>query len=570
MVAIVGLVDTVALATVMPVVSIIVEPKLLDQYRLAAAAQEVLPTLSASGFVVASVSIAATFLCLAAALNIMTQRFSNNFGIKIQARLARDVMLSAFQASYLWHVQQNSAKLVQFFYSGVVRWGRDFIQRLLTMAQHLMGMLIPLGLVLVIAPRAGILCIIFTSAVGLALNRLVQPRIKRAVEASKNAADQVIVTANNAVSSVKEVKIACQEAPFTEQYVQKFEYACRTAAAAAIWQAIPTTLLALIGQLALLLIAALLWSSGLSHGEIAGQMALIVLVTSRVIPSANRFFSIFSVIWNSAPWVDEVIATKAELEKLNDQSKELSAPAPDDWQKLVLENVSFYYPGKSQPALDQVGLTIERGKAYGVVGSSGAGKSTLIDLLIGLYQPSTGRLAIDGTDLRSYDVKSWHRQIGYVPQFPNIADNTLEANVALGVPRRSIDRARVLECLELANLSSFVATLPDGVDTQVGDRGVRMSGGQRQRLAIARAFYRTPQILVLDEATSNLDTVSEREFQQTVALLRRKTTIIVVAHRLSTVKDCDCLFYLEGGRLKDRGTFDELKRSSPGFQTLAS
>lgn len=569
--AITGLIDAIALASVMPVITVIVEPDLVERYAILGLVREVLPNLTSGNFVAGATLAAALLLILSTSLSVATSWANGRFGAAIQARLAYDLMLAAMRAPYAWHLKQNSAMLVRFFHSDITRWGRDFIQRLIAMAQHLIGMVVPLALVLILAPGAGLLSILIIGAIGLLLARLVQPRIRRAAGASKQAGERLVVVANNAMSGIKDIKLAGQEVQFSRQFADIFGYAARVATSTSTWLLLPGAMLLLLGQLALLALALTLWASGLSHGTIAAQMALVVLVTSRVIPAANRFLGLFSSMANTLPWVDEVIRVERELAHLNAQDRHTGAPAASEaWQTLVLDSVAFSYPGKDGPAVDVAALAFQRGRSYGIVGMSGAGKSTLVDLIIGLHRPSTGDIRLDGASLYDFDMKTWQHQIGYVPQFPYIADDMLMANVALGVPNREIDPDRVRQCLALANLAEFVNGLPEGLKTPVGDRGVRMSGGQRQRLAIARAFYQNPQILVLDEATSSLDSVSENEVQLAIANLRGKVTLLVIAHRLSTVRQCDQIVYMVRGRVEARGTYDELLQSCPGFRLLAS
>lgn len=566
-----GLVDAIALASVMPVVTIIVEPQLLERYQMLIVLRNLFPGLTVTQFVLGAVVSAAILLTLSAGLGYAMLWTCNRFGAAIQTRLAHDIMVDALHAPYTWYLTQNSAALVRFFHSDIVRWGRDFVLRLIIMTQHLIGMIVPLVLILWIAPGAGALGLVLVASVGLLLTRLVQPRIKRAASSSKLATDRLVVVANNALAGVKDIKLACQEGAFARDFTQVFGYASRASASLNAWQVLPGSLLVLLGQLALLALAAILWSSGLSQGAIAGQMALVVLVTSRVVPAANRFFGLFSSMWNMLPWVEEVIRVKRELDGLNAERREQSLPAASEsWQTLVLDNVMFTYSQKARAAVSGISLEIHRGRLYGLVGISGAGKSTLVDLIIGLYRPKSGEIWLDGTNLKNVDVKTWQRQIGYVPQSPYIADDTLKANVALGITRSVISDDRVRQSLQMANLAEFVDGLPEGLNTSVGDRGIRMSGGQRQRLAIARAFYQNPQLLVLDEATSNLDTISEKEVQQAIRQLKGKVTMLVIAHRLSTVHDCDEIFYMEHGCLVARGTFDELLANCEGFRMLAA
>jgi ABC-type multidrug transport system fused ATPase/permease subunit len=204
-----------------------------------------------------------------------------------------------------------------------------------------------------------------------------------------------------------------------------------------------------------------------------------------------------------------------------------------------------------------------------VAGPSGAGKSTAIDILVGLLSPVEGSIKVDSGGSVNLHSASWRGQIGFVPQEPFIADATLQANVAFGVPADQVDEDRVRECLELANLGEFLSELKAGLDTGLGDRGERMSGGQKQRVAIARALYRQPTLLVLDEATSALDAENERAIQEALENLQGRLTVVIIAHRLTTLRRCDTIFLLDQGKLAAQGTHAELMKSNTLFQSLA-
>jgi ATP-binding cassette subfamily C protein len=235
---------------------------------------------------------------------------------------------------------------------------------------------------------------------------------------------------------------------------------------------------------------------------------------------------------------------------------------------LTVESVSFRYEGTRRLVLEDVSLTVQRGESVAIVGTSGAGKSTLVDLILGLHRPQQGVIRVDGVNIAD-DVEGWQRQIGLVPQEVYLLDASLRENVAFGIPDDEIDDDRVTTAIRRAQLEQFVVGLPEGLATETGERGVRLSGGQRQRLGIARAFYTDPQVLVLDEATSALDNATEAELSSMIAELHGTLTMIVIAHRLSTVKNCDRVFLLEHGRLSASGTFEQLLATSPAFARLA-
>lgn len=237
---------------------------------------------------------------------------------------------------------------------------------------------------------------------------------------------------------------------------------------------------------------------------------------------------------------------------------------------IELRDIRFYYPETSYPALDGIHLTIQANTTIGFVGTTGSGKTTIVDLILGLLTPASGEFLVDGVPVREENVVLWQHNLGYVPQQIFLSDDTIVRNIAFGVPDREIDMDAVKWAARIANLDAYITSeLPEQYETVIGDRGVRLSGGQRQRIGIARALYRDPKVLILDEATSALDGVTEEAVMEALKTLSRKKTILMIAHRLTTVQSCDVIYLLEHGKIVDQGTFPELQRSSEWFHAAA-
>jgi ATP-binding cassette subfamily C protein len=318
------------------------------------------------------------------------------------------------------------------------------------------------------------------------------------------------------------------------------------------------------------LLVILLTLQGRAGVDVLPLLGLYAYAGFRMIPSANR------ILWR----INEIRHGTSAVQQLYHDYRLLDCSASDRRDAagtarlpftdcLATEGVSYTYPGAARAALQDVHLTIRRGESIGIVGSTGAGKSTLVDTIIGLLQPDCGRVTVDNLDVQTR-LRAWQRQIGYVPQSIFLADDSLRRNIAFGVPEAEIDDHRLQVAIGMAQLAAFVAALPAGLDTCVGERGIRLSGGERQRLGIARALYHEPEVLVFDEATSALDQGTEGEVMRAIEALHGKKTLLVIAHRLSTVRHCDRLIVLCNGRIIACGSFDTLMAHHPEFRTLAA
>jgi ATP-binding cassette, subfamily B, bacterial PglK len=237
-------------------------------------------------------------------------------------------------------------------------------------------------------------------------------------------------------------------------------------------------------------------------------------------------------------------------------------------RSLSAKAVWYRYPDSEEYALKDVSFTLHKGESMAFVGPTGAGKTTIVDVILGLLEPEKGRIIVDGKDIHA-DLKAWQRNIGYIPQFIYLTDDTILHNVALGLEDKDIDEEKLWQSILTAQLESFIRTLPDGIETVIGERGVRLSGGQRQRIGIARALYHNPEVLIMDEATSSLDGSTEKAVIEAIEKLKGERTMIMIAHRLTTVQNCDKLYFMKDCRIDSSGSYDELVRNNEEFRRMA-
>jgi ABC-type multidrug transport system fused ATPase/permease subunit len=562
--------EMVALASVLPFVNIVIQPSAMHTNRHINRLYNWLAPSSESTFIV-WMGIGVVLFMLAGALFRWIRLYALNLYVAAcQSRLSKSLLDELIHAPYAWFLSRNYSVLSRVVYEDCVIWARSFVQRLLLMFSDVIIASISLGLVMFLSPKTGLVSIFVVGLLAYACFSLTRPILAKWAARKRAAMDKSVMAVTQAMAGIRDIKLSSRESYFTGLFGDSYGMVSGGHARQNIWHETPSIMMLALGQMTLVLIALAFSLKGMDSGAIAAQLTLLIVVTSRAVPAVNGLSSSFADLWNAYPYVHGIQELRSSIQAVIGDAPRSTKQATTKWESLSFSNVTFSYPLSPVPALKNVSLQIEKGKCYGIIGRSAAGKSTLVDLLVGLLNPSDGAIKIDSDALSTLDIKSWQRQIGYVPQTPFLTDDTIRGNIAFGVPPEKVDDALVKECLRKANLEDVLKSLELGLDTPLGDRGNRISGGQRQRIAIARALYNRPNILVFDEATSALDAITEREILSTLDQLRGHVTLIVIAHRLSTIVHCDRIFLFEQGELSGEGTFDDLKANNNLFQDMLS
>jgi ABC-type multidrug transport system fused ATPase/permease subunit len=399
-------------------------------------------------------------------------------------------------------------------------------------------------------------------------------RVRSLGEERRRAHRARFVVVQEAFGGIKDVKLGGLERAVLDRFAVPSATRARVQITAGVISQLPGLVLQglLFGGVMVLLLFLVGKAGNLQ--EALPVVSLYALAGYRLMPAIQRVFEEVGKLRASETAVDSLLEDFARA-PLPDQSPASANERDEEGVRLrrtlELQDVTYQYPGAERAALDGVSLTIASTESIGLVGPTGSGKTTLVDVLLGLLAPHHGAVVVDGQPLATdASRRQWRRAIGYVPQQIFLSDDSIAANIAFGVPARRIDMAAVERAARMARLHDFVSTdLPEGYATRVGERGVRLSGGQRQRIGIARALYHDPDVLVLDEATSALDNLTELAVMDAVRSLSRRKTIIMIAHRLSTVRECDRIILLESGRISATGSFDELLATNERFRRMA-
>lgn len=561
--AILGL---VGLAGIVPFVHLMLEPAPLEgPGRLARAFRSL-------GFTDANSAISAFGLALIAVIlvkNVYAYIHAgqqSRFCAKAESRLASELLNRVVSAPYGWLIGQNSSILRDIVVGQSIEWSRGVIRTTLQIVNDLLFLLLAVLLIVIASPLAGLVVSMGAAALSVGLAALARPRIAKATEEKRKAIRLAGVTASEAISGGRDIRISGIESALVGSFARDMERYSDMDGEGRLWQLVPRLGIEVIAFAALIGIALSgLWA-GIPRAEVAGLLAMFAVVAMRAIPIIGQLVTAATSLAGALPAVAEIKWLKQALPAI--PSPATPSPLPPDWSELRLEGIVFAYAGAAAPALGPLSLTISRFRSYGIVGSSGAGKSTLVDLLAALLEPTSGRLMLDDTEIGCDRHAAWRRRIAYVAQTPFLLDASLRDNIVFGEVDLPDEEERLAEVIAAAGLTAVVASLHEGLDTPLGERGIRLSGGQRQRVAIARALYRNAEILILDEATSALDSVIEREVSQSIQALNGRATVLCIAHRLSTVVACDNLIVMEAGRVVATGTHADLAARDPAYRKL--
>ena len=444
---------------------------------------------------------------------------------------------------YRWHLDQNSADLIQY-----VNWrhflGRNFLSSSLKIMTEISMLVVLLFGLLLVQPLVSLLFIFFQGTAGFFVYRFLRQGLDHSAKGCREAEIELNRNITRSLHAIKDVQISGSQNYFVAGFRAWAMRYSQLFGKQQFWRESPLLTLETLG---FIMIAAailfMLFGLGYSPLETTGATALLAVTAWRTLPAFNRVVSSLAGIRTAKPYVDQLIdELTCQSDQLHPQDNVDSVPPIEFSKSVEFKDVSFSYDDQ-RLILSAVNLQIEKGHSIGIMGPSGCGKSTLIDLLTGLLIPQQGEILIDGEPLTQKNRAAWQNCIGYVPQFPYIFDGTLAENVAFGLPPESIDKSRVDEVCQMAAID-FLEQLPQGIDSIIGERGVKLSGGQRQRVAIARALYRKPQLLIFDEATSALDEDKDFEIRLLISQLKGKQTLVIVSHRPSTIADCDDILRL--------------------------
>ena len=572
----VALGETLGIASIMPFIAVLSKPEVVESNRALAWAYGAFGFQDHRSFLLALGVTVFLILIGSLLMRALGTWAQIHFAQRCNHEWTCQLVAGYFKQPYEWFLGRNTSEISARVLHEINQVVANVLTPALQAVAQILVVLFVLGMLVAVDP-----VLAFSLGMGLVaaygtVFALIRRRASRAGLQRQVANQQRFQAVQESFSGIKEVKVAGLEDEFAARFVEPSRMWTEGLKVSVLIEHLPS--FAMQGLLFGGMMLALLYLV-VDYGDFASALpvaGLYAFAGYRLMPALQSVYQLLAQIRASVSVLDSICADVRELNDTqafkapSNRAQSREADTIRMQESLALDDVWYQYPQAQRPSLRGLSLTIEVRSTVGFVGSTGAGKTTAVDFILGLLRPQAGRLLVDGRETTDADLAAWQRSIGYVPQQIFLSDDTVAANIAFGQKREDINPAAVERAARIANLHDFIMTeLPEGYQTPVGERGVRLSGGQRQRIGIARAMYHDPHVLILDEATSALDNLTEQVIMDAIHNLGGQKTIILIAHRLSTVRLCNVIFVFDQGRIIAQGSFDSLLTGNETFRRLA-
>jgi ABC-type multidrug transport system fused ATPase/permease subunit len=539
--------ETLGIGLVVPAIALMTYERITDKYPDLAPLLDALGNPSQPRLIIYGVIVLlAIYVIKALYLGFLSWKQAQ-YIYDLKADISQRLFERYLRENYEFHLQHNSGQLIRNLTTEATELASRFLYPAMTILTELTVLIAIAGLLLYIQPVGAAALFLTTGTAIYGFQYVTRRRLLEWGRQRQRHEGFRIQRAQEGLGGVKDIKLLGREEDFIEQYREHNTNASLVDRKRLALSQLPRLWLETISVAGLTVLVIVILLRDNSTANLVPTIGLFAAATFRVLPSANRLLTALQSVRYAAAVID--LIHKELNAGFGGRPADKGEPIRFD-REMELRDVSYLYPNAAGPSLRAITLRIEKGESIGVVGTSGAGKSTLVDVLLGLLTPTSGEILVDGKDVQN-GLRNWQDLFGYVPQSIFLTDDTLRRNVAFGLRDGDIDDEAVRRALDAAQLTDLVASLPAGMSTLVGERGIRLSGGQRQRIGIARALYHNPPVLVFDEATSALDMETETGIMESISALKGSRTMIIVAHRLSTVENCDRIYRLEEGRIAD-------------------
>lgn len=562
--------EVLGIYLVFPILKVVMEPdQAVTGMPWLAPIQDILGTIEPNQhMLIAGAGIVVVFL-IKNAVSLIVTYFQYSLVWGQRARISCELLRKYLYADYAFHLQRSSANLLRNVTQSIADLFAGVVMPILLMATEALLSLGLLGLLLWMEPELTLIAAGSMTIAVLVFDLFVRRRLRLWGNEVQESTEERLRWPAQAFAGIKEIKALGREEYFLQSFARSTYRNSVLRRKFAVLNQFPRVYLEML--VIVLLIGSLFLIIERDAGivDLVPTMGLFGLCLLRIMPSFNRMAGQFNALRFGTAALDNIFDDLISLEQDDAPVVETTVQPLRLRETLELRNVGFSYATTTATAavLSDINLTIRLGESVAFVGVSGAGKTTLADLLLGIFTPTTGDILVDGVSIVG-NRRAWQQSTAYIPQEVFMVEETLRGNITFGLPDSEIDEIQLAQAVEMSQLSEVVAMLPQGMDTQIGERGTRLSGGQRQRVAIARALFRDSDVLVLDEATSALDNQTEKDVSQAIEGLSGAKTVIVIAHRLSTVYKCDRIVFIKEGKIVDQGSFEEVTARNPAFRNL--
>ena len=566
MIIIMALLDMVGVASILPFVAILTNPVLIETNAILNSmfqVSKILGVESNQEFIFALGVLAFFLLIISLSFKALTTYAQMRFVQMREYSIGKRLIEGYLHQPYSWFLSRNSADLGTTILSEVQELINNSMSTLMELFSKGTVAIALITLLFLVNPKLALIVGLLLGGIYFFIFCVVRNYLNRTGKKRLKNNQLRFALINEAFGAIKEIKVGGLEETYIKNFSSSAQVFAKTQSSSKIISQLPRFILEAAGFGGILLIILYIIARTGSFNNALPIVSLYVFAGYRLLPALQQIYSSFTRLSFLSPSLDKLHNDLKNLQPFN--KNQVTGILPFN-KTISLKNIDYNYPNSSITSLKDINLTIYAKSSVGLVGATGSGKTTVADIILGLLVPQKGTLEIDGKVISSQNLKSWQRSIGYVPQHIYLSDDTVAANIAFGVEHKNINQEAVEKSAKIANLHNFIIDeLPKKYQTTIGERGVKLSGGQRQRIGIARALYHDPQVLILDEATSALDNQTEKVVMDAINNLSKDITIILIAHRLNTIKKCDKIFLLDKGQLKNQGTFEDLIKINENF-----
>jgi len=563
----VSLLEVAGVSSIAPFMAVIASPSIIHENKYLIFAYEYFGVTSENAFIVLVGIFSISVLLISNIANSIMVWSINYFSYLQTHRVSVRLLRQYLYRPYSFYLDNNTSELSKNILNEINRSIGGTILPALNVLSKLLVTLFIFILLVYIDPKIALFStVVLAFAYGL-IYKFVRKKLQNIGVETNEANFQMYKIANESMSGIKDIKLRGIEEEFVHRFNIPSEKFGTYLAQRTVISLLPRYLLEVIAFSGIISVMIFFVSTGYTTAEILPIVSLYAMAGFRLLPAVQQVYSGITIFKFNLPALENLYS---DLSKTSIESEDFEDRVPlKIHEKITINNLSFSYIDNKNPILKKINFSIDVNTTIGIVGSTGSGKTTLIDLLLGLLSPDSGSICLDGVEIDDTNMRSWQQGLGYVPQSIYLNDDTIERNIAFAVPLEKIDKVLIKKAAKLANLDKFISTLPNQYETFVGERGIRLSGGQRQRIGIARALYHNPSVLFLDEATSSLDSITENAIMDAIHNLSHKKTIIMIAHRITTLKECDVIHIMKNGSIVDSGTYQELLESNSSFKKMA-